>query len=93
MPADEPATQLERRIAGLGLRSELVAVVRAERTMLANAEPPSSARPSERIAIQRAIGEAFVTSVRLVALTAAGLALGSAAIAAVMLPRDYNPRP
>ena len=81
--------QLERRLAGLGLRAELVTEVQAQRTMLANAEPPLSASPSERMAIQRAIAEAFVTGVRLVALTAAGLALASAAVAAVMI----DPRP
>jgi hypothetical protein len=53
--------------------------------MLANAEPPLSASPADRSAIQSAIADAFVRGVRVVALTAAGLALGSAAIAVVMI--------
>ena len=76
---------LERRMAGLRLRPRLVAEVQARRTMLANAEPPLSASPAERSAIQSAIADAFVRGVRVVALTAAGLALGSAAIAVVMI--------
>jgi EmrB/QacA subfamily drug resistance transporter len=84
--------QLERRIAGLGLRAERVAEVQAQRAMLANAQPPASASPPERIAIQHAIAEAFVMGVRLVTLTAAGLALASSAIAAVMIdPRGSAP--
>ena len=76
---------LERRMAGLRLRPRLVAEVQARRTMLANAEPPLSASPADRSAIQSAIADAFVRGVRVVALTAAGLALGSAAIAVVMI--------
>jgi EmrB/QacA subfamily drug resistance transporter len=77
--------QLEWRIAGLGLRLEVVVELRAERTLLANATPPASASPSDRAAIQRAIAEAFVAGVRLVALTAAGLALASAVVGAVTI--------
>jgi hypothetical protein len=53
--------------------------------MLANTEVPPSASPSERIAIQGAIAEAFVTAFRFAALTAAGLALVSSAIAALTI--------
>jgi len=77
--------ELAVRIGGLGLSQESLAEVQAQRTRLAAAEPPDSASPSERIAIRRGIMEAFVAGVRLVVLTAAGLALGSAVIAAVMI--------
>lgn len=91
-------TQLDRRLTGLGLRPELVAEVQAERSMLANAAPPASASRSDHVVIQRAIAGAFVVGVRLVALTAAALALISAAIAAVMIDpspgdaRDWRAR-
>jgi hypothetical protein len=77
--------QIERRLNDLGLRAELVAEVQAQRMMLANAQSPSTASPSEHVAIQRAIAAAFVTGFRLVALTAAGLALVSAATAALTI--------
>jgi len=77
--------QIERRLTDLGLRAELVAEVQAQRMMLASAEAPSSASPRERVAIQRAIAAAFLSGFRLVALSAAGLALASAAIAALTI--------
>jgi len=78
-------SQLDRRLAELGLRPELVTEVQTQRTMLASAEAPSSASASERLAIERAIAEAFVGGFRLVAQTAAALALASAAIAALTI--------
>lgn len=77
--------ELAVRIGGLGLSQELTADVQAQRTRLAAAEPPSRASPSERIAIRRSIMDAFVAGVRLVVLTAAGLALSSAVVAAAMI--------
>jgi len=85
--------RLERRLADLGLGTELVAEVLAQRLMLANVEVPRSASPSERIAIQRAIAEAFVAGFCLVALTAAGLALASAAMAALTIDGSPPPGP
>jgi hypothetical protein len=77
--------QIERRLTDLGLRAELVDEVQAQRMMLASAEPPSSATARERVAIQRAIAAAFLSGFRLVVLSAAGLALASAAIAALTI--------
>jgi hypothetical protein len=77
--------QLAVRLGGLRLSQELVAEVQAQRTLLAAAEPPELAGPSERVAIRDGITEAFVAGVRLVALIAAGMALGSAVIAAVTI--------
>jgi MFS family permease len=83
--------QLDRRLAELGLRPELVAEVWAQRTMLASAEAPSWANASERLAIERAIAEAFVSGFRFVAWTAAALALASAAIAASTIESPHDP--
>ena len=77
--------QVERRLTDLGIRPELRVEVRGQPTMLANTEVPPSASPSERIAIQGAIAEAFVTAFRFAALTAAGLAFVSSAIAALTI--------
>ena len=76
----------------LGLRAGLVAEVQAQRMMLASAEPPSSASPRERVAIQRAIAASFLSGFRLVALSAAALALASAAIAALTIDAQPEPR-
>ena len=84
--------QIERRLTDLGLRAELVAEVQAQRMMLASAEAPSSANPTERVAIQRAIAAAFLSGFRLVALSAAGLALASAAIAALTIDAQPEAR-
>ena len=78
-------TELEHRLTELGLRAELVAQVQAQRTMLASAEAPSSASASERLAIDQAIAEAFVSGFRFVALAAAALALVSAVTAALTI--------
>jgi EmrB/QacA subfamily drug resistance transporter len=84
--------QMERRLNDLGLRAGLVAEVQAQRMMLASAEPPSSASPRERVAIQRAIAASFLSGFRLVALSAAALALASAAIAALTIDAQPEPR-
>jgi hypothetical protein len=91
--------QVERGLADVGLRAEIVTAVRAQRAMLASAEPPSSASPEERRAIQRVIASAFVAGFRVVVLAAAGLALASAVTAALTIgptadvrgPRDRRP--
>jgi EmrB/QacA subfamily drug resistance transporter len=83
--------QLERRLNRVGLPTELVAEVQAQRTMLASIAAPASAGPSERTAIRDAVALAFVASFRLVTLTAAGLALASAAAAALTIDTRIAP--
>lgn len=77
--------QLERRLGRLSLAPDLVAEVRDQRTMLANTTAPAAASPSDRMAVQGAVAHAFVDGFRLVTLTAACLALASAAVAAVTI--------
>ena len=84
--------QTERRLTDLGLRAELVAEVQAQRMSLASAAGPSSASPRERVAVQRAIAATFLGGFRLVALSAAGLGLASAAIAALTIDAQPEAR-
>lgn len=81
------------RIGGLGLPQEVLHEIQSQRTRLAAAAPPESASPSQRVAIRRSILDAFVAGVRLVVLTAAGLALSSAVAAAVMIDPTPPARP
>jgi hypothetical protein len=82
--------QLERRLAGQGLRRATIAEVRSQRLMLGGLKPPDHVSPDERRAIERAIALAFVAAFRLVAWTAAGLALSAAALAAATM-RESKP--
>ena len=60
--------------------------------MLASAAGPSSASPRERVAVQRAIAATFLGGFRLVALSAAGLGLASAAITALTIDAQPEAR-
>jgi EmrB/QacA subfamily drug resistance transporter len=77
--------RLERGLAATGVREETVAQVRAQRMMLAALEPPATATAREREAVRKAIAGAFGAAFRFVALTAAGLALLGAAVAAASI--------
>ena len=78
------SAELDRRLAGT-LAPDVVAALDMERVKLAAAGPPSTASPSDRVAIQQAVSAAFVTAFRYMALAAAGLALASALTAATMI--------
>jgi len=83
--------QLERRLAGTGVRAETVAAVRSQRMMLAGLKPPATATASEREAIGRASRDAFVAAFRFVTWTAAALALAGAAVAALTIDDESKP--
>ena len=83
---------LVRRLDALELRPQLEEEVRAQRLMLGGVQVPASASAAERAAIQHAVAEAFVAGFRFVALTAAGLAVLSAVIAALTIERRADPR-
>ena len=76
--------ELDRRVSAMGLAPAVVAALDAERVKLGGAEAPPGA-PPDRVAIQRAIAEAFVTGFRWMALLATGLALAGALTATVMI--------
>ena len=77
--------EVDRRIATLSLAPEVVAAFAAERVKLAGAEAPPDASAADRRAIREAVAGAFVAGFRWTVLVAAGLALASAASAALMI--------
>jgi EmrB/QacA subfamily drug resistance transporter len=79
---------LVRRLDALGVPPEVRRLLAEERGRLAAARVPSSLPPSLQTKIQDAIASAFVDGFRLVMLLAAGLALGSAAIAWRLIDRE-----
>ena len=82
--------EMDRRLPAMNVAPDVAAALDGERVKLAAAEAPPGVRPSDGTTIQRAISLAFVTGFRQMVLVAAGLALASALIAAVMITA---PRP
>ena len=75
-------TEMDRRLAAAHVRPAIAVEVRAHASQLANLAPPSAATPEESAAIRDAVAESFVHGFRMLAWSAAGLALASAAAAA-----------
>jgi hypothetical protein len=76
---------LDSRIASLGLSSESVAALEAEKVDLGGADVPEGVEGAQTTAIKEAVAESFVAGFRLVMLIAAGLAIASAVSAAVLI--------
>jgi MFS family permease len=69
---------LDSHLATLHLSPEVQHLIDVQRIKLAGINIPTSVSGEARVAIKRAVDEAFVSSFRLVALICAGLALASA---------------
>ncbi len=76
---------LDRRLSTMNLRQDVLSAFEAERAKLGGAEAPRLASPVERVAIERAVSDAFVGGFRWISLAAASLALSGALAAAVMI--------
>jgi EmrB/QacA subfamily drug resistance transporter len=74
-------TVLDRRLAMLEVRAEIVAQLEPERLNLAAAAPPADATPEEAALVRDAIRDSFVAGFRLIMLVAAGMAAASALVA------------
>jgi hypothetical protein len=81
-------SHLRRDLAAANVSQVTADAVIAQHAKLAAIEPPESASTDTRRAIQRAVGEAFVSGFRRVMLIAACLALASAISAWVMIGGD-----
>ena len=79
--------RLNRSLAGMSLAPETVREIRAKEIDLAGMELPKDLDADARAAVQGAVSEAFLSGFRLVAISCAGLAIGSAAIAARFVAR------
>ncbi|HEY5618791.1 MAG TPA: hypothetical protein VIK60_12685 [Vicinamibacterales bacterium] len=77
--------ELDRRLASSQVRPAVVEQLVQQGVNLAATRPPASATPEEARELRTAINESFVAGFRLAMLTAAGLAVGSALVAAVAI--------
>ena len=79
---------LPHKLAAANVAPMTAEAVIAQRAKLAAIEPPASLPTDTRLAVRRAIGEAFVSGFRRVMLLAASLALASAISAWLMIGGD-----
>ncbi|MGH9254060.1 MAG: MFS transporter [Vicinamibacterales bacterium] len=77
--------ELDRRLAASQVRPAVVEQLVQQGVNLAATRPPASATPEEARELRTAINESFVAGFRWAMLTAAGLAVGSALVAALAI--------
>ena len=78
---------LNHNLASLAVPPGVLQGIRAQETKLAGLEAPASLDPGTRIIIERSIGEAFVFGYRVVMLMCVVIALASATVSWLMIPR------
>lgn len=79
---------LDVGVAALNLPAEAVRALADQRLRLAEAEIPTGLPAGTRVALERAIDDAFVTGFRVAMLISAGLALSGATVAAIMIETE-----
>jgi EmrB/QacA subfamily drug resistance transporter len=84
--------ELRLELAAANVAPVTAEAVIAQRAQLAAIEPPSGSSPDTRLAVHRAVAEAFVSGFRLVMLIAASLALASAFSAWLMIGHPAHAR-
>ena len=77
--------ELDQRLARLDIPREVRRSIDDQRVWLAGAELPPGIDDQTRVALRQAINESFVVGVRVVMMTAVGLALVSAICALIMI--------
>jgi hypothetical protein len=83
--------QLERRIEGTSVTTEVRERILAQEPKLAAIEIPEAATSSQVESVKKAIGESFISGFRLVMFIGAGLAVLSAFFAWFTLRRPSKP--
>ena len=78
-------SSLDSRLNALHASPAVKRALHAQRTKFVDAPIPSGISPSERAQLERTLKEAFVTAFRVAMLIAAGLAAGSALLAAWLI--------
>jgi len=81
-------SHLNHSLAQFSLPTSVLQEIRSQETRLAGLQAPTALDPSARATIAQSIGEAFVFGYRIVMLICAGLALASAAVAWLMIPKS-----
>jgi hypothetical protein len=80
------STALDSHLASLHVAPAVRQAVYGQRARLAGIVIPPNAGPAARVAVKRAIDDSFLSGFRVAMLIAAGLALASALVAAIMIP-------
>jgi predicted MFS family arabinose efflux permease len=86
-------SDLERRVSGLDLDSSSRADVLSHRASLAALEPPPGLPPAQAASVREAVGQAFVTSFRWVALASAAMAALASLCAWIWIGRERSRAP
>lgn len=79
------SSALQTRMQAMDISPDDRQVVMAQRTDLANIQPPSSMAEAQQAQVERAVNEAFVDGFRIVLYIMTALALGSALIAGLTI--------
>jgi len=82
--------RLDALLQHVSLPAEILQELRGSETKLAGLPVPAGADEAARVAIQGSVREAFVFGFRMVIGICAGLALASAAVAGVMIPKERS---
>lgn len=83
-------SSLDTKLAQANVPAGVVLALEDERVSLAGARVPVDIDPEIRVAVERAIDEAFISGFRIVMLIAAGLAVASAAVALVLVDSRHK---
>ena len=79
------STQLERSLPRLSMAPEVAQQIRSKEIELAGIELPNSLHGDEKAFAKKAVSEAFLAGFRVVLFSCAGLAVGSAGVASVLV--------
>ena len=85
--------RLDRALEHLSLPSGILRDIRAQETRLAGLQAPANLDPNTKAALTNMIRQSFVFGFRIIMLLCAGLAVASAAVAWIMLPKAKNRSP
>jgi len=81
------ATHLNRSLLRLSVAPEATREIRSKEIELSGMELPKNLDAKASAAIKKAVSEAFLAGFRIVLFSCAGLAIGSAGVASVLLPK------
>jgi hypothetical protein len=81
------SSRLNQGLAHLVLPPEILHQVQADEIKLAGLQVPTGLDPGTAAAVKQLIGHAFVFGFRIVMLICAGLSVGSAMVAGLMIPK------
>jgi len=81
------AAHLDRRLPSLSLAPETAQEIRSKEIELAGMESPKNLDANARSAVKNAVSEAFLAGFRVVLFSCAGLAIGSAGVASVLVSK------